>query len=791
MHPFIDSGNPAKRPSLWKVLLLTALFGVLGYLGNQVQLPLGFNLSFIFGSIFTLLCTILLGWRWGLASTLLASSYTFFLWNHPYAIAIFSAETLCVGLALHRGHRNLLLIITLYWALLGIPLVFLFYGGIQHLSLQVTSATALKQAVNGLINGLLASTVIRYLPVDNWLGLGNRPRRYPLGAAIFDVSLLLLLIPSVAMLVMLSRREISQGEQKVATELRTEASFREGVLQGWVEQQFMTISRVAVAGNQLGVAPSSRLQERLQVIHEFSPDFINLFLCDEKGRSVAFHPFLNDQGKPNLGLEFSDHSYFLPLKTTLKPVISEVFIGRRAAFRPLFTMSVPLEQGGRFKGFASGAINLEDLKRSLIKSQGENPPLLILLDAQNKIVIATGPDHQSLTTLVDQPGTKYQKISEQVALHIPPSRRNVSPMDRWKAAHYVTSVPVRGTPWTLVIQRSAGPLQERAFQLMTWTLAGLGGLFLLVLLVASLAADALTKATVQLAAFSKDLPARIEKEEVLTWPTTRFEEIELMTSNFRDTSEALGGRLHQLKVAAARQMEAQRAMITQSRLAAMGEMIGNIAHQWRQPLSALSAVLGNLRDDLRAGDQTPETIAVAFARCQALIQKMSSTITDFRDFNSPDKEKVRFSALHQINLTQDLVAASFGASQVHIQLEAGKDIELFGFPNELSQVLINILSNARQAIHESKTQEGKILISLDQVGDKGRIRVWDNGGGIHEEVISRIFEPFFTSRESGSGIGLYMSKQIIEESMNGRLSARNVNGGAEFELLLPCFQESQ
>jgi len=112
MHQIPDIDCSANPPSFIKALLLTILFGVLGYFANQVQLPLGFNLSFIFGSIFTLLCTILLGWRWGMASTVLASSYTFFLWNHPYAIAILAAETLWVGLALRRGRRDLLLMVT-------------------------------------------------------------------------------------------------------------------------------------------------------------------------------------------------------------------------------------------------------------------------------------------------------------------------------------------------------------------------------------------------------------------------------------------------------------------------------------------------------------------------------------------------------------------------------------------------------------------------------------------------------------------------------------------------------
>lgn len=233
-----------------------------------------------------------------------------------------------------------------------------------------------------------------------------------------------------------------------------------------------------------------------------------------------------------------------------------------------------------------------------------------------------------------------------------------------------------------------------------------------------------------------------------------------------------------------------RMLTQQSRQAAMGEMIGNIAHQWRQPLSSLSILLANLRDSIRMNELDPADLATTFAKGDALIQKMSSTINDFRDFFKPDKAKVTFSALHQIHTTQDLVAASFEAAHIQLQVQADRDVQLFGFPNEFSQVLMNLLVNAKQAIMDSGRKDGRILLGLDQTADNGRIRVLDNGGGIPQNAIDRIFEPFFTTRESGSGIGLYMSKQIIEGNMEGRLSVRNVDGGAEFEVILPSHRES-
>lgn len=226
-------------------------------------------------------------------------------------------------------------------------------------------------------------------------------------------------------------------------------------------------------------------------------------------------------------------------------------------------------------------------------------------------------------------------------------------------------------------------------------------------------------------------------------------------------------------------------LISHGRLAAMGEMVGNIAHQWRQPLNALAMVLMNLKDIHQAGDLTAERLDRSLGKADLLIQKMSSTINDFRNFARPDKEPSAFSALDQVRSAVALVDSSFGAAHVAIRLDAPEDLRLHGFPNEFSQALLNLLTNARQAIQDAGAEAGEIRIALAREGDRGALRVTDTGGGIPEAVLDRIFEPYFSTRESGTGIGLYMSKEIIESSMKGALTARNVPGGAEFTILLP------
>ncbi len=226
-------------------------------------------------------------------------------------------------------------------------------------------------------------------------------------------------------------------------------------------------------------------------------------------------------------------------------------------------------------------------------------------------------------------------------------------------------------------------------------------------------------------------------------------------------------------------------MISQGRQAAMGEMIGNIAHQWRQPINALAMVLGNIRQAYYYKELTDKYIEDTVDNGNRLIQKMSTTINDFRNFFLPDKEAVSFSARDQIKHAVSLVVSGLENQNIRIHLETDSDLTLTGFPNEYSQVLLNLLSNSREAIKESKVAEGHITIRLFEQDGEGCVTFSDNGGGIKNDVIDKIFEPYFSTKEMGTGIGLYMSKMIIERSMNGTIEAKNSDGGAEFVIKTP------
>ncbi len=228
-------------------------------------------------------------------------------------------------------------------------------------------------------------------------------------------------------------------------------------------------------------------------------------------------------------------------------------------------------------------------------------------------------------------------------------------------------------------------------------------------------------------------------------------------------------------------------LIQQSRLAAMGEMIGAIAHQWRQPLNALSLVLQNMHMQHRSGQLTEESMTRLEDKATRLTARMSSTIDEFRDFFKPGKARERFNLNNSMESALDIMEATFKSHGIEVTLECDPEIELTGVAGELAQVFLNLLSNAKDALLAHQKGARTIVMRAVRVQDRVHIDVQDNGGGIAQDAFDKIFEPYFTTKEEGkgTGIGLYMSKMIVESYWVGRLNATNLTDGVRFTIDLP------
>ena len=218
----------------------------------------------------------------------------------------------------------------------------------------------------------------------------------------------------------------------------------------------------------------------------------------------------------------------------------------------------------------------------------------------------------------------------------------------------------------------------------------------------------------------------------------------------------------------------------QTRLAAMGEMIGAIAHQWRQPLNTLAINIQLLPEYVEENGCDEDALEKFVEKNMEMIFFMSSTIDDFRNFFRDDNKKIIFSVKDALNDTLKLIGAQLKSKKIDVEIQ-GDNFEIYGSKTQFQQVLLNLISNAKDAIEENNVKNGKIIINIDS--ENKNISISDNGGGINEKIIYKIFEPYFTTKDvKGSGIGLYMSKTIIEKYFKGKLQVSNIKNGAKFTI---------
>jgi len=225
----------------------------------------------------------------------------------------------------------------------------------------------------------------------------------------------------------------------------------------------------------------------------------------------------------------------------------------------------------------------------------------------------------------------------------------------------------------------------------------------------------------------------------------------------------------------------RRLLIQQNKMAAMGEMIGAIAHQWRQPLNNISLILHFIRDNAKNQAFVEEKMDDFVNRAKTQIEYMSNTIDDFRDFYQPSKEKSIFCVPEAVKATLTILSTQIEKNNIEVTIH-GEPLRVNGYENEFKQAILNILSNAKDAIVSKKVQKGKFQGKIDITITEDTIRIYNNGGFADTEVLDRMFEPYFTTKfeDKGTGIGLYMTKMIIENSMGGEITAQNRDEGVEF-----------
>jgi signal transduction histidine kinase len=276
-------------------------------------------------------------------------------------------------------------------------------------------------------------------------------------------------------------------------------------------------------------------------------------------------------------------------------------------------------------------------------------------------------------------------------------------------------------------------------------------------------------------------------QEIMSLNRHLEREVEKRTKELADLNASLKQRI---EIEVRKNREKDKMLYHQSKLASMGEMINNIAHQWRQPLNIIALVMQDLSFKARIGNITPAAIIHAENKINETLKYLSDTIDDFRSFVSNGEEYSHpggFEVCKTIKETVRLISIVLEDEKIELKLMLPEEEKIVkGSPNDLKQILLNLIYNAIDVLKERRVENPVIKVEV-KYNSKVNINVRDNAGGIDPKIIDKIFEPYFTTKYQarGTGLGLYMSKMIVEKRFNGNIIARNTRRGAAFWIELP------
>lgn len=233
-------------------------------------------------------------------------------------------------------------------------------------------------------------------------------------------------------------------------------------------------------------------------------------------------------------------------------------------------------------------------------------------------------------------------------------------------------------------------------------------------------------------------------------------------------------------------VEQEKLLRKQAKFVAMGEMIDAIAHQWKQPLTIVSLYASSIPLRYMEGECSEDEADKISDDILLQVSHLNETLEEFRRFFRPNKKKKKFEIKEVVDSVLILLKDDIEANKIYIEVTMDENVLTYGYPNELKHVILNIISNAKDNFKEREIKEKKINFHIEN-SEFATLSIWDNGEGIDEEILPNIFKANFTTKEEtkGTGIGLYLSKMIIEDSMDGKISAKNYKNGVKFTIELP------
>ena len=529
---------PVAIPTKFSIPLLLILIAA-GLVGNYFKYPIFLNIDFLFGSIFAMLALQFFGLGRSIVAAAIIAGYTYVLWNHPYAIIIMTAEVAVVGWLMTRRKMGMVLADALYWLIIGMPLVYLFYHLVMHLPPGNTYIVMSKQAVNGIADALVA----RLLFTAYQLRFRSSLTSYK--EIISNLLVFFLLFPVLILLARESRKDFAETDRQIRSMLTRNSQTMDKRLETWVENRK---SAIIILAEMAASRTPQQMQVPLEQAKKSDINFMRVGILDKSAVTTAYFPLLDELGKNNIGRSFADRPYIPMLKQTLKPMLSEVVMGRVGNPKPFVAMLVPVLLGGEYGGYAIGVLSLQQLQEYLDTGTKEYATFYTLIDKNGNVIMTNRSDQKVMTPFVRGVGT-FTRLDKNISQLIPPLPPKTPISERWSKSYYIVENAIGDlAEWKLVLEQSVALYQKLLYEQYTGNLS-----LLFVLLLAALAlAEFLSRQAVvtlgQLRTLTSELPLKLAADSKnIVWPESGISETAQLVNNFREMSDTLTDQFYVVK----------------------------------------------------------------------------------------------------------------------------------------------------------------------------------------------------------------------------------------------------
>ncbi|VEP14517.1 Two-component sensor histidine kinase [Hyella patelloides LEGE 07179] len=793
-----------KVRTLWlnPSILLLAILIAAGYAGNYLSFPFGFGVDFLFGSITVLIVVRLYGIWWGTVASLIAGSYTIALWQHPYALIIFTCETLFVAWRLRRGNQNLLLIDMIFWLLIGMPLVWLFYGGILQVGAITTLIIVVKQAVNGIFDALVASLLLTYKPLYRWGNFSLRNANFSFEQILLNLLVAFVLIPALMLMFVSNRVAMKHEQNTLIATLDTSAQNMSAYLLRWHQSGLEALSRLAETSSETQIVISGQTQQSIELAIGSLPLFRQIYIINADLEVIAAASSSNE-------FDRSDYLDFSQLDIPRNPqifIIPDLTEETDASSKTKILQTLPIILDNRWLGNIIAELDI-DFIGQLLQTETYTVPLKSTLFDENQLIIASTHNELDAQQVLNRSQTGEINYVEsdgedREIYHWLPIVEGKPLIGRWKESFYGRNLLIDEEiiPLNLIMEAPAAPYIEYLQLLYIRSLTMLLLIAFGSILTAKFFSRLLVKPILNLAKFTTNVPDKLIQLEAIELPRSFVQEMNVLANNFEEMSHTIEQNIQQTQQTNQELKKAKETAEVANQTKA--QFLANISHELKTPLNSIIGYSKLIQKNLANSHSPTEDRFNVIQGIEIINQSgkyLLSLIDEILDFSKVQANKTRLypSVINIATFMEEIVkinATKAATKNIAFKYQTSGDLPTNIYTDEirLKQILFNLIDNAIKY-----TNKGKVTLKISQIDCVSttdsypqdrvclRFAVIDTGVGIARQNLTKIFQPFeqintLASRRFGTGLGLTICQQLVE-LMQGKLEVQSrLNEGSVF-----------